>query len=211
MDASQDSLDTITATGTAAVEVTANSADVLVTVTGSAAFGADQALVKAREVTALVSDLQRTGIAPDSIDVLGITTQASSGRLARSSSATYQLRVRTATVEQVPLVLDSAAGQKNAGIAGIVWRYPESAGRTEALQRAIAAAREAAAAIAQALGVELLQVHRFTEHTFDEEHTPMPRMAMAAAMAESAGPALDIDVLHRKTIRAQVELTYRIS
>lgn len=202
--------DTITATGSATVEVEADRADIVVRVSGSAAWGRNEALTKAREVTALVSDLQRAGIEPDRIEVLSITTQSSGGRLARSTSATYRLRVRTDDADRIPQLLDIIAAHKDAGVEGIVWRYPRGTGRPEALQQAISDARQIAAISAAALDVQLLQVHRFTQNIFDDSPGPMPRVAMAAAMAESAGPSLDIDVVHRKTIRAQVEVTYRI-
>lgn len=201
--------DTITVTGSAATEVTASHAAVHISVTGSSSFGGDQALARAREVTAMVADLQRAGIGPDRIEVLGVATHASSGRVARSSAATYRLRVTTETTEQVPLVLDTVASQKNAGIDAVVWRYPERSGQVTALREAVAAARQTASVAAEALDVQLLQVHRFSEQTYDEEHAPMPRMMALGANAEGA-TALDIEVLHRKTVRVQVEISYRI-
>jgi uncharacterized protein YggE len=205
-------LDTITVTGSGTADVTASHADILVRVAGSGSFGPDQATARAKEVVALVEALEAVGIAPDRVEVLGITTESGGGRLARSSAATYRLRVRTGTIAQVPLALDAVSGHKHAGIDGIVWRYPERTGRMEALQEAIAAAREAATTAAAALEVRLVQVHSFTERTFDDDLRPMPRMAMAA-MADSsdAAPTLDIEVLHRKTIRVQVDLSYRIA
>lgn len=205
--------DTITVTGSGTADATASHADIFVRVAGSGSFGPDQSAARAKEVVALVDGLEGLGIAPDRVEVLGITTSSGGGRLARSSAATYRLRVRTETTAQVPLVLDAVAAHKHAAIDGIGWRYPERAGRMEALQEAITAAREAATTAAAVLEVRLVQVHRFTERTFDEDDRPMPRMAMAA-VAESSGdapPSLDIEVLHRKTIRVQVELTYRIA
>lgn len=199
--------DTITVSGQATIDVPASHADITVSVAGSSAFGADQAIAKAREVAALAADLERAGIGPDRVEVLGITTTATTGRLSRHSAATYQLRVRTETVDQVPTVLDVVAAQKNAGIDGIDWRYPDAAGGNEALQQAVSAGRERAEVVAAALGVTLLAVHRLTEHSYDEDHRPMPRMA---AMAESAAPGMDLEVVHRKRIRATAEITYRI-
>jgi uncharacterized protein YggE len=205
-----DEPDTITVSGTAAAEIAATAADVVVAVRGSAAFGPDQSVVQAREVTALGQALEPLGVTAASIELLSVRTESTAGRFTRGSAATYRLRVRAGSLEQLPGILDVVAAHRAASIEAIEWRYPEQAGRTAALTEAIAGAQEAGAAVAQALGVELRAVHRFTEQTYDEDHAPTPRMALAApASAVEPGPSLGLDIVHRKRVRARVELTYR--
>lgn len=199
--------DTITVTGTATVEVAATHADVQITVRGSSSFGPDQALTKAREVVALVEALRALSIPQDRIELLGVATQSTSGRVTRSSSAAYRLNVRTDTLDQVPLVIDAVAGQKNAGIDNVAWRYPEDAGRQEALTGAVAQARAKADSVAAALEVRLQGVRRFTEHAYGRDPGPVMQ---ASARMEGAGPALDLDVAHYKELVADVEITYRV-
>lgn len=201
--------DTITVTAESAVEVAASHADVVVSVTGSSSFGADQALAKAREVSSLAAELARAGIATDRIEVLSVSSTARTGRLGRHSEATYQLRIRTATVAQVADVIEVVGAASNAGVDGIRWRYPDREGADVALTEAITRARERAEVVATGLGVRLLQVRSFSEHSYDEDHAPMPRVAAMAAEA-FAGPTLDLDIGHRKTVRCRVEVCYRI-
>ena len=201
--------DTITLTGQSTVEVAATHAHVFVSVRGASSFGADQALAKAREVVSLVAALQTVGIPPDRVELVGLATESRAGRIATATAAVYRLKVRTANLDQLPLVVDAVGTQRNAGIDRVEWRYPENAGRDEALSQALARARAKAEVVAGVLGVQLQGIHRLTENAFDQDPGGPQLRAMSAARAESA-PALDLEVMHNKQLVANVEVTYRI-
>ncbi len=201
--------DTITVSGQATVMVAATHAHVFVSVKGASSFGADQALVKAREVVSLVSALEGVGIGPDRVELVGIASESRHGRIATATAATYRLKVRTASLDQVPLVVDAVGTQRNTGIDHVEWRYPEDAGREEALGQALARASGKASAVATALGVQLKGVRRLTESAYDQDSGGPQLRAIAVGRTESA-PALDLEVMHRKQLVANVEVTYRI-
>jgi uncharacterized protein YggE len=207
--------DTIHITALHREEIFASHADLFVTVRGSSVISGNEAMKKAKEVSALVDELTRTGVPAEDIHLQGVHVETSSGVLLKSSSATYRLRVRCGKLEQLPELLDIVASQKNAAMERIEWKYPEESTRAHGLETAIAAAKSKADKVAASLGVKLLGVYQFTENTFDEE-APVQFHAQAAMM-KSRGPApvsepsLGMDIQHSKTIQVNVEIEYRVS
>lgn len=195
-------------------EIFASHADLFVTVRGSSVVSGNEAMKKAREVSALVDELTRAGIPAEDIHLQGVHVEASSGVLLKSSSATYRLRVRCGKLDQLPELLDIVASQKNAALEHIDWKYPEETARAHGLETAIAAAKSKADKVAASLGVKLLGVYAFTENTFDEE-APVQFRAQAAMMKSARGPesepSLGMDIQHSKTIQVNVEIEYRVS
>lgn len=196
-------------------EIFSTHADLFVTVRGSSVISGNEAMKKAKEVSALVDELTRAGVAAEDIHLEGVHVETSSGVLLKSSSATYRLRVRCEKLEKLPELLDIVASQKNAALESIGWKYPEEESRARGLEAAIAAAKSKAEKVASALGVQLLGVYAFTENTFDEE-SPVPLQGQARTMkarqaeAESE-PSHGMDIQHSKIIQVNVDIEYRIS
>jgi uncharacterized protein YggE len=162
-----------------------------------------------------VDELTHFGIPAEDIHLQGVYLGASSGALLKSSSAFYRLRIRSGKLDQIPALLDIISSQKNASLERIEWKYPEEVTNERALQSAITKAKAKAENVAAALGVKLLGVYDFMEHTMDQEP---PRVMFAAqTMAKARGPeaapepSLDMDVQHSKTIQINVEIWYRVS
>jgi hypothetical protein len=68
-------------------EIFASHANLYVTVKGSSVVSGNEAMKKAREVSQLVEALTRFGLSPDSIQLLGVHIETSSGALLKSSSS----------------------------------------------------------------------------------------------------------------------------
>jgi uncharacterized protein YggE len=198
-------------------EAPASYADLFVTVKGSSVVSGDQAMKKAREVSALVDELVRFGIPANDIHLQGVQVETSSGTLLKSSSATYRLRVRCQKLDQIAEILDIISSQKNARLETINWRYHEEAIFERCLESAIAAAKAKAEKVAAALGVKLLGVYNFTENVMDNE-TPflhrtraMGVQSIAEGSPQRDDPSLGMDIQHSKTIQVNVEIEYRVS
>ena len=145
-------------------DVDADQADLLVTVEGSSLITGSAALKKAREVAALVSALAEVGIEERSIGVERIEARTTSGLLSKSSSAVYTLKIRCEAIAALGDVVGAIAAQKNAQLTQTVWRYDESPdGEARRLAAAAKRAEVKARAVAEALGVRLLSVHRLVE------------------------------------------------
>ncbi len=206
--------DTIHVTASQRGEIFANRADLFVTVRGSSVVSGNEAMKKAREVSALVDEMTRAGVAAEDIHLQGVHVETSSGVLLKSSSATYRLKVRCGKLEKLPELLDIVASQKNAALERIAWKYPEEEARTRGLDSAMATAKSKAEKVAASLGVNLIGVYQFTENTFDEE-TPILRaqgvMMKARQAAAESEPSLGIEIQHSKIIQVNVEIEYRVS
>lgn len=207
--------DTIKVSASHREEIFASRANLFVTVKGSSVVSGNEALKKAREVSQLVEALTGFGLSPEAVELLGVHLETASGVLLKSSSASYRLRVRLETLEQLAEVLDILATQKNATLERIEWKYPEEPAREHALEAAIAQAKIKAGKVSAALGVQLLGVYDFLENIYDEEmpvhFQPQAAMMMKSRAADVAEPSLGMDIQHSKTIHVSVEIWYRVS
>jgi uncharacterized protein YggE len=196
-------------------EIFASHANLYVTVKGSSVVSGNEALKKAREVSQLVDALTRFGLSPDSIQLLGVHIETSSGTLLKSSSATYRLRVKVEKLDQLAELLDIIGSQKNTILERIEWKYPEEEAREHGLESAIVKGKAKAEKVAAAMGVKLLGVYDFMENAYDEERPPMPfqakEMAMRSLGAVADQPSLSMEIQHSKTIYVNVDIWYRVS
>jgi uncharacterized protein YggE len=207
--------DTIKVSAFSREEIFASHANLFVTVRGSSVVSGNEAMKKAKEVSQLVEALTRFGLSPDSIQLLGVHIETSSGTLLKSSSATYRLRVKVEKLDQLAELLDIIGSQKNTTLERIEWKYPEEEARDRGLESAIAKGKAKAEKVASAMGVKLLGVYEFMENTFDEERPPMPYQAMEMSMKSRAmvadEPSLNMEIQHSKTVQVHVEIWYRVS
>lgn len=203
-------------------EIFASHANLYVTVKGSSLVSGNEAMKKAREVSQLVDALtspalskaEGFGLSPDSIQLLGVHIETSSGALLKSSSATYRLRVKVEKLDQLAELLDIIGSQKNSVLERIEWKYPEEEARERGLEAAIEKGKAKAEKVAAAMGVKLLGVYEFMENTHDEERPPMPFQAveMGRKMAVAVDqPSLSMEIQHSKTIYVSVDIWYRVS
>ena len=206
--------DTIKVSALHREEIFASHANLYVTVKGSSVVSGNEAMKKAREVSQLVEALTRFGLSPDAIQLQGVHIETSSGTLLKSSSARYHLRVKSEKLEQIPELLDILAGQKNATLERMEWKYDEEAARERGLEAAISKGKAKAEKVAAAMGVKLLGVYDFMENAYDEERPipyPMQAMAMKARAEMADEPSLNMEVQHSKTIHVSVDIWYRVS
>ena len=207
--------DTIKVSASHKEEISASRADLFVTVKGSSVVSGDQAMKKAREVSQLVEALTSFGLGAEAVQLQGVHIETSSGALLKSSSATYRLKIRCDKLEQIAELLDIIAGQKNALLERIAWKYDEEEARERGLLAALEKAKDRAEKVAETLGVKLLGVYDLIENVFDEE-TPYPRFAAQAMPDRSMGkaapePSLGMDIQHSKTVHVGVDIWYRVS
>ena len=209
-----DSPDTVQVSVRQTKDVSADAADLSVTVRGASLLTGQMALHKAREVAALVADLAGVGVEQDSVYLEGVHADTATGTLVKASGASYRLRVHVAPLEKLADVLGVITSQKNAALNGIAWRYPEDAAEREAwLAACIAEANAKAARIAAALGVRLLGVRLFTENYHDPEAYRADTIGISNAMrrARVSPEELGLEVSHTTTAMLQVDVQYRVS
>jgi uncharacterized protein YggE len=208
--------DTIKVSASQREELSANRAELFVTVRGSSLVSGDQAMKKAKEVSQLVEALTSFGLSPDAIQLQGVHIETATGTLLKSSSATYRLKVRCEKLDQLPEILDIIGGQKNAALERIAWKYNEDEARERALLSALDKAKGKAEKVAKSLGVKILGVYDLIENQFDEEIPYQPFAAQAAMPKRALGispaePSLGMDIQHSKTVLVNVDLWYRVS
>lgn len=208
--------DTIKISASHKEEISANRADLFVTVKGSSVVSGDQALKKAKEVSGLVEALANFGLSPEAIQLQGVHIETSSGALLKSSSATYRLKVRCEKLDSLAEILDIISAQKNTTLERLAWKYNEDDAHERALLAALEKAKSKAEKVVKSLGVKILGVYDLIENSFDEE-MPFPHLAMQAAAPKRAlgitpaEPSLGMDIQHSKTVTVGVDIWYRVS
>ena len=207
--------DTIKVSASHREEITANRADLFVTVKGSSVVSGDQAMKKAREVSQLVEALTSFGLDSEAVHLQGVHIETTSGTLLRSSSAMYRLKIQCDKLDQLAEILDIISSQKNATMERIAWKYNEDEAREHGLLTALEKAKSKADKVAKSLGVKILGVYDLIESNFDEE-MPYPQfaaqgMAMRSVAKSAPEPSLGMDIQHRKTVNIGVDIWYRVS
>jgi uncharacterized protein YggE len=216
-------MDLITVDVSRSEEIAADHADLFVTIEGASLVTGGQALQKAREVAQLVAALGEAGISQDDIHLQGVSAQASSGALLKTSQATYRLRIHCARLERLADALGAVTSQKNTSLSRVVWGYPdEETLKDEWLADCARRAHARAGRVAAGLGVRLTGVHTFTERTssdapsgasrIDMETMAAPAFARRRAVEERvSGEELGLEVSHTKRIEIRVRVEYRVS
>lgn len=208
--------DTIKVSANHKEEISANRADLFVTVKGSSLVSGDAAMKKAKEVNQLVEAVTSLGVKSEAIHLQGVHIETSSGALLKSSSATYRLKIQCEKLDSLAEILDVISEQKNATLERIVWKYNEDEARERGLLAALEKAKSKADKVAKAMGVKILGVYDLIENNFDEENFDRQLGSFQAApMKRSVGitpePSLGMDIQHSKTINVNVEIWYRVS
>ena len=199
-------------------EISADRADLHVTVEGASLFTGGEALKKAREVAQLVRELTDFGLPATDIYLQGVFADTSSGLLGKTSLARYKLRLHCADLAQLADLLGIVTGQKNARLTVIEWGYPDDEGLKDRwLGECITRANAKAALIAQGLGVRLLGVHAFSEKYLDGEkpnRTAIAEEGMLMARARTARVSpeeLGLEISHTKVVHISSEVEYLVS
>src|SRR5690348_7593057 len=116
---------TISITAIRRQEISADKADLQVTIKGSSVVTGSAALKKAKEVNELVTALLAVGVKEDELSLRGIQVQSTNGVLTRTSSAAYTLRILCSRLELLGEILGAISAQKNVSLDHVIWRYPD--------------------------------------------------------------------------------------
>lgn len=208
--------DTIKVSAMHKEEISANRADLFVTVKGSSLVSGDAAMKKAKEVNQLVEALKQAEVKEEAIHLQGVHIETSSGALLKSSSATYRLKIQCEKLDSLAELLDIISEQKNATLERIAWKYNEDEARERGLLAALEKAKSKADKVAKTMGVKILGVYDLIENSFDEDILDRQLGSMQAMPMRSAGklapePSLGMDIQHSKTVNVNVEIWYRVS
>lgn len=195
-------------------ELSADRADLFLTIQGFSLVTGNQALKRAKEVAQLVAALTPQGVPEQDIHLEGVSVEMTGG-IVKTSQATYHLRVRCARLEILGDILGVIASQKNISLKEIVWGYEDGKDeRDRWLEGCAVWAHEKAKRIASGLGVKLAGVHSFSEKRSDKEAADTESRHVDASMQFARRRAeydLGLEVSHKKRVRLQVQVEYRVS
>jgi uncharacterized protein YggE len=201
----------------AETEVPASSAELRVVITGTRLFVGGSAWREAAEVRRLIEGLRHYGAGDNDVTLANVAVDVSKGVIAKSSSATYRLRVACHDLTRLPSYLDAVSDLKNARLEGVRWIFDGAEGkRLECMRRCVDQAKAKAAAIAEALGEPLGGVFRVQDAAsiapVRETAVPlgMPAPPMAMARARVSDELAGLDLRPSETVRVALKIVFRI-
>ncbi len=209
-------LDLITVEVVRDEELSADRADLFLTIQGYSLVTGNQALKRAKEVAQLVGALTQQGLPEQDISLEGVAVEMTKG-IVKTSQAMYHLRVRCDRLEMLGDALGVIASQKNITLNQIVWGYDDDEERDRWLEECAGRAPEKAKRIAAGLGVKLTGVHSFSEKRLDSESYGTDGLRGGASMQRSRRSVdhddydLGLDVSHKKRVTLTVQAEYRVS
>ncbi|MGC3992983.1 MAG: SIMPL domain-containing protein [Propionicimonas sp.] len=189
------------------VRISARSARVHATVTGSATLTSGVAGRKAALVRELVADLAAHGVPEDAVEVTGVRLSTSDGRLLRSQSVEFGLVVDVAT-DLLPDVLGVLADRQGLAVDRVEWVYDEFEASVGVTATAMTMARRKADAVAAAAGLEVTGILEASDSwsmpARMDRAFPAPMMA---ASARGASAPLDLGIELNATSELCVHLS----
>jgi uncharacterized protein YggE len=207
------------------IEVKASSAVLHVTVKGSSYFAADEAMKKAKEVSALLDALRELGIPEHEIRLKNVVAETESGILTKTSSARYNLSIKVRDMEKLSDTLGIVTGGKNVQLHKLDWLFLEDREvKLDCIRRAFAAVKQTAESIVVALGASISAINdcSYTEFTVTEQDYGPRAIGTGAEMMSkmntvrqyevaTPGPELPAQQWQRQGVRAKVVFQVRMN
>jgi uncharacterized protein YggE len=181
---------------------------------GSSFFTGRAALIKAKELAALVAALAAEGVDASCIDLTGVRVAVQSGIFSKSSAAVYQLRIRLTGLEAIAGVLGVISASKQMTLERLEWQYPNDAKEQARLlacatSNGLTKARAVAEALSQPLGTLLVAQETGANAPAHEQHLAgAAPLMLARRRMESA--EMGMEVQHHRKVRWEVRLTFAV-
>lgn len=204
----------------ASEEVAPVAANLDIILTSDSFFSGRAAFEKATELKQLTRALAARDIPLDAVSLQGASMQVETGIFTRSSHVTYRVRIHVKNVERVADALDAIAESKKATLYSTTWDYGDGV-PPALLARCTKNAMTKAAAMAEALGVEIDNVHEIREDGVggapEYPVAPMSYSGLpggAGAMkgrASIASEVGDLELAPRRKVTVKVTLQLEVS
>jgi uncharacterized protein YggE len=191
-------------------EITASSAKLHLSITGENFVFGDTALEKSREVKRLVDDLKTAGIKDENLFVSSVSVQTESGFFAKSSKATYTLRVDVHDLALLSQLLGVVSNQKQVEMERLEWVYDEDTAQEGLSREAMQKAKRKADAMAEAVQYRVVGLRSASDsHELpDYRDVRLMKQDFAAGMMRSReAPPLDIGTEFRASITLKVTVS----
>ncbi len=210
--------DTISLQVTETQSVDADRVDLFVTITGRSLVTGKAALTKAIEVRQLAQSLQVIGIDESDIFLEGVWASVETGLIAKSSTATYQLRIHCRNIDQLADMLGIITSQKNTKLTTMTWGYSDLEQIYDCLlEQGLIKLQHKAAKIAATLGINLLGIYELTQQIDDPERQALNQLSYSvdgfsrSRTQRLTAEDLGLEVSHQKKIAIVIAAQYRVS
>jgi len=156
--------DRISTEGITDCEVSPKHAVLDIIVEGESIFFGNEALSKSKEILELINKLDSIGYSKDKITLESISIKTNTGKILKSSSATFNLLLNEIPMDLIPKLLGVVSIQKNIEITEINYEYGNlEIEKSQLLKEGSVKAKRQAEEICESLGVTLLGVYSMTQ------------------------------------------------
>lgn len=150
--------------------------------------------LNAAAMTAVLNRLKGTGLPPDAIQTRAYDLQAeydyaNNRQTLRGYVARNSIEVRVDALEKLGEIIDLAVGAGATAVSGVRFDLQDRTNlERQALQRAVADARDRATAAAAGAGMKVERVLRIVESRIEDQPPPRPMMAMREMAVQQMPP-----------------------
>jgi uncharacterized protein YggE len=209
------STDTITVRIVLEAELDADSADLSVTIEGSALFSGAEAFKKAKELQVLVAALKDAKIDQDHVKLRSVELNSQGFAMIKTSSVRYLISIKNVPLERMPDVLGTVAAHKGAKLTKLKWNYGQLKPARQRLRLdALAEALQQARLDAEVLGVQLLGIHEAdeenTERRYDSEYVSGYGADAIGAITSAMNEPLGCNLGNSTTVRFALRAAFRV-
>jgi len=184
----------------------------------SVAFG-NEALSKSQEIADLLSELQKIDYSKENVTLEGISIRASTGKILKSSSARFSLKLDNIPMELIPKMLGVISSQKNIEMTDMSYEFGNlDAEKSTLLKECCLKAKNQGQEICNTLGVSMLGVYSMSQTWSDpitdgiSKHHARSRMTLSKT--RSAQPqeleGLDFSANYKGKLSLTLKFDFRV-
>jgi uncharacterized protein YggE len=156
--------DRISIEGVTECDVTPKYAVLEIVIEGESTVFGNEAFNKSKEVSHLISELDKIGYSKENIILDSISIQTGTGKILKSSSARFNLLLNEISMDLIPQMLGLVSSQKNIEITEMNYEFGSlETERKQLLKDGCIKAKEQAQDICNSLGVSLLGVYSMSQ------------------------------------------------
>jgi hypothetical protein len=211
--------DKITVEEEVEVEIAPEHAVLEIVVEGESVFFGNEAFEQSKEISHLVSELEKIEYLKENITLQGVSIRTTTGKLLKSSSARFTLRLDKIKLEFIPKILGIVSIQKNIEIINMAYDFGRLEERKHALiLEACSKAKVHGQEVCLILGVPMLGVYSMSQNwsipfaeCLSENYSAEP---LARGRTEYSSPSalagLDFTANHKSKLRLALKVDFRV-
>jgi len=189
-----------------------------IVVEGESSFFGDAAFKKSKEIAKLVEELKSVEYDENNIRLESISIQTNSGKVLKSSSARFNLKLDKIGLDVIPKLLSICANQKNIEVKDMEYYFGNlEKEKAKLLQLACSNSKQQGELIAKEFCVDMRSIYSMAqkwnhpiEHGLSRSHLGGMKMSKSRGMAEPELSGLDYISNFESKLQLTLKVEFRV-